>query len=217
MSKEKSSENRGAMVSDQGKKDSKARAQTLAWIQAVREGSQESFSLLLERYAPLIEGAVSRFVSDGISELSREDLRQEAVLAFYSALVSYDLNISEVEFGLYAKVCICNRLVSQMRILKRHLSRQIISYDAEKLLERLVSYEDPAARIVELESERSLLRLINDNLSAYERRVFRMYVSGMSASDMAAKLDASEKSVNNAVYRIRKKLKTILKYNTDRS
>ena len=186
-------------------------------VQLAQGGDQNAFAELLKAYDPLITATVSKFKISGMSDADEEDLRQEAVLAFYSALVSYDLNISEVEFGLYAKVCICNRLVSQMRILKRHLSRQIISYDAEKLLERLVSYEDPAARIVELESERSLLRLINDNLSAYERRVFRMYVSGMSASDMAAKLDASEKSVNNAVYRIRKKLKTILKYNTDRS
>lgn len=180
-----------------------------------QKGDQNAFAKLLEAYDPLISATVSKFKISGMSDADEEDLRQEAVLAFYSSLVSYDPNISGVEFGLYAKVCICNRLVSQMRILKRHLSHSVISYDTEKLLEKLVSYEDPAARIAEIESERSLLRLINDNLSKYEQRVFRMYVSGMSALEMAQKLDSSEKSVNNAVYRIRKKLKTILKNNTD--
>jgi DNA-binding CsgD family transcriptional regulator len=42
-----------------------------------------------------------------------------------------------------------------------------------------------------------------------------MYVSGMSAAEMANKLDSNEKSVSNAIYRIRKKLKTIIKNNTD--
>ena len=180
-----------------------------------QKGDQNAFGQLLQVYDPLISATVSKFKISGMSDADEEDLRQEAVLAFYSALVSYDPNISGVEFGLYAKVCICNRLVSQMRILKRHLSHSVVSYDTEKLLEQFVSHEDPAARIVELESERSLLRLINDNLSKYERRVFRMYVSGMSASEMAKKLDSSEKSVSNAVYRIRKKLKSLLKNYTD--
>lgn len=182
-----------------------------------QQGDQNAFAELLEAYDPLIGAMVSKFKISGMSDADEEDLRQEAILAFYSSLISYDPNISGVEFGLYAKVCICNRLVSQMRILKRHLSYSIVSYDTEKLLDRLVSDEDPAARIAEIESERSLLRLINDNLSKYEQRVFRMYVSGMSAAKMAEKLDSNEKSVNNAVYRIRKKLKTILKNNTDLS
>lgn len=186
-----------------------------ALVLAAQKGDQNAFAKLLDVYDPLISATVARFKISGMSDADEEDLRQEAILAFYSALVAYDPNFSGVEFGLYAKVCICNRLVSQMRILKRHLSYSIVSYDTEKFLERLVSTEDPAARIVELESERSLLRLINDNLSKYEQRVFRMYVSGMSAAKMAEKLDSNEKSVNNAVYRIRKKLKTIIKNNTD--
>ena len=172
-------------------------------------GDQNAFVKLLDMYDPLISSMVTKFKIDGMSEADLEDLRQEAILAFYSALVSYDPNISGVEFGLYAKVCICNRLVSQTRLLKRHIGH--ISYDHEKLLKYISDNEDPSARIVELENERSLLKLINDNLSKYEQKVFRMYVSGMSAAKMAEKLECSEKSVNNAVYRIRKKLKTIIK------
>ena len=202
--------------------NSLAKAPDTAEKEAVKElvlvaqkGDQNAFAKLLDIYDPLITATVSKFKISGMSDADEEDLRQEALLAFYSALVAYDPNFSGVEFGLYAKVCICNRLVSQMRILKRHLSHSIVSYDTEKLLEQIVSTDDPAARIVELESERSLLRLINDNLSKYEQRVFRMYVSGMSAAEMAEKLESNEKSVSNAIYRIRKKLKKIIKNNTD--
>ena len=184
------------------------RERILQLVALAQLGDQNAFGQLLNMYDPLISATVAKFKISGMSQADEEDLRQEAVLAFYSSLVSYDPNISGVEFGLYAKVCICNRLVSQMRIMKKHLSQSVLSYE---LFENIAGQDDPAARVVELEEERSLLRLINDNLSKYEQKVFRMYVSGMSALDMAEKLDSNEKSVNNAVYRIRKKLKDILK------
>ena len=184
------------------------RENTLQLVALAQLGDQNAFGQLLNTYDPLISATVAKFKISGMSQADEEDLRQEAVLAFYSALLSYDPNISGVEFGLYAKVCICNRLVSQMRIMKKHLSQSVLSYE---LFENIAGQDDPSSRIVELEEERSLLRLINDNLSKYEQKVFRMYVSGMSAADMAKKLDSSERSVSNAVYRIRKKLKNILK------
>ena len=180
-------------------------------VVAAQEGDQNAFAKLLDVYNPLITSMVSKFKIDGMSVADEEDIRQEAVLAFYSSLVSYDPTISGVEFGLYAKVCISNRLVSQMRMLKRHIDHSASLYDPDKLLSYISEYEDPTARILEIESERSLLRLINDNLSKYEQKVFRMYVSGTSSAEMAKKLDSTEKSINNAVYRIRKKLKSIIK------
>ena len=173
-------------------------------------GDQGAFSELLDAYDPLITSTVSKFRIDGMPDADVEDLRQEAVLAFYSALLSYDPGISEVEFGLYAKVCICNRLVSQVRMMKKHIENRVLSYSAEDLVKYASEDTDPSKDIVEHEAHQTLLRLISDNLSDMENRVFAMYVSGMSAAEMAQKLDVSEKSVSNTVYRIRKKLKVIL-------
>ena len=184
-----------------------------ALITLAQQGDGSAFSQLLNMYEPLISSTVAGTMAKmpELTEADAEDLRQEAVLAFYSSLISYDFSISNVEFGLYAKVCICNRLVSQMRIIKRHLSHSAPMYDPEELARIVSEDDDPAARIIELERERSLMKLISDNLSPYENEVFGMYVSGMSAAHMAEKLGASEKSVNNAVYRIRSKLKALLK------
>ena len=175
-----------------------------------QSGDQEAFSELLYVYDPLLSSTVSKFKVEGMLDTDVEDLRQEATLAFYSALLSYDPSISEVEFGLYAKVCICNRLVSQVRTIKKHIANSTLSYSAEDLLKYVAEDGDPSKNIVELEAERSLMKLISDNLSDMENRVFEMYVSGMSAAEMAKRLDVSEKSVSNTVYRIRKKLKSVL-------
>ena len=182
-------------------------------ISLAQNGDSGAFAELLKAYEPLISSTVAGAMAKmpELSETDAEDLRQEATLAFYSSLVSYDFSISNVEFGLYAKVCICNRLVSQMRIIKRHLSHSTLLYDNDELERVMAESEDPSARIVEMESERSLWKLISSSLSEYENKVFEMYVSGMSCAEMSSMLGASEKSVSNAIYRIRKKLKETLK------
>ena len=180
-------------------------------VAASQAGDQEAFCQLLDIYNPLINSTVSKFRVEGMPEADMDDLRQEAVIAFYSALMAYDPAISEVEFGLYAKVCLCNRLVSQTRVIKRRLINSAMSYNAEDLMRYVASDGDPVKSVVESEEEELLLKLIRDNLSDRENLVFRMYTGGMSGAEMAKKLGVNEKSVNNAIYRIRKKLKKLLK------
>lgn len=184
-----------------------------AYIASAQKGDGDAFSTLLEKYEPLIKSTVARTMAKmpELTETDAEDLRQEAVLAFYSALMTYDFLISDVEFGLYAKVCISNRLVSQMRRLKRHIEHRAASIDQDDILRFVGTEEDPAARLIENESEQSLLKVISDCLSEYEYKVLELYMSGMSSAEMAERLESTEKSVNNAMFRIRTKLKKHLK------
>ncbi len=180
----------------------------ISLIDGVRTGNQECFSALVDRYTPLIESLVFKFYNDDIVGLSREDLRQEAGLRFYNAILTYDTEQSDVEFGLYAKICISNALVSQLRLYKKH--------NAEQLTEAIGGAfsagdpEDPSDRVLEEERVRALHSLIRRNLSPYEYRIWQLYTSGRTAKDIGCIVDADEKSVSNAVYRIRKKLRALL-------
>ena len=80
-------------------------------IKRVRDGEHKAFSELVEKYDPLIESLVSRFYDGDMVGVSRDDLRQEAVLRFYNSILTYDIDQCEVEFGLYAKICISNALI----------------------------------------------------------------------------------------------------------
>ena len=60
-------------------------------------------------------------------------------------------------------------------------------------------------------SSRSLNSEISSALSPKEIRVFGLYLDGLSYKEIAEKLDVTEKSVDNAMFRIRKKLKDIVK------
>ena len=189
-------------------KNATVRGALLDLLFRVRAGEQESFSVLLDQYRPLIESLVARFSADAQLESDREDLRQEAVMSFYHAILAYDTEQTEVEFGLYAKICISNALISQARIQKRRTAEQL----TESLSTHVFVHdsEDPAGRILEQERVKALYSVIRKNLSDFEYRVWQCYMSGMTAAEIGRLVDKDEKAVSNAIYRIRKKLRALL-------
>ena len=178
-------------------------------ISQAQGGSGEAFEALLSRYRPLIESSVHSFISVETSMQEAEDLMEEAKHVFLSAITSYDLSREGVEFGLYAKICIKNGLISELRRQKQRRKLGVVSLvgDEEDLTEK---GEDPASRIVEEEDFRQLYRMIRANLSELENKVWWMYVAGAAVSDIAKALGKDERSVHNAIYRIRAKLKRLL-------
>lgn len=180
-------------------------------IEAVRNGDQQAFASLLSQYTPLIESAVSKFSSDSEVAFAKDDLRQEATLVFYNSILTYDLEQTEVEFGLYAKICISNALVSRLRVLKRGIAESLTDSQTESLFVRDNVYEDPGARILEQEKVKALYSIIRKNLSDLEYSIWQLYMSGRTAGEIAALVSKDEKSVSNAIYRIRKKLRVLLR------
>jgi DNA-directed RNA polymerase specialized sigma24 family protein len=145
------------------------REQVLNWIHGVRREDESAFVSLAKRYEPLIESLVSRFSREGEIGFGREDLRQEAMVVFYHSILTYDTEQSEVEFGLYAKICISNALVSQFRLRKRQASERITPLDGE--LPGDGAREDPSERLLEQERLDALWADIEANLSPFENRV----------------------------------------------
>ena len=184
--------------------DSK-REQLHTRILAVRAGDQAAFSALLADYEPLLCAEISRRAT-GLTQQDVEDLRQCALLALYRATLNFDLSQSEVEFGLYAKICIANALVSQLRFINRYRSEVSVA-DAQEASE---VGEDPAARVMQDEAAAALYARVRSLLSAYENRVWALYMAGLSTAKIAKALQKDTHSIENAVYRIRRKLRVAL-------
>ena len=164
---------------------------------------------MLETYRPLIEASVSRFLKQGDPESQRDDLRQEATLVFYNSILTYDSEQSEVEFGLYAKICIYHGLISHMRLQKKHTTEQLTESLSETL--SVHDFSDPVTGVLEREREQALYSVIKQNLSVFEYRVWQYYMSGRTAGEIGRLVGKDERSVNNAIYRIRKKLRAVLR------
>ena len=178
-------------------------------LSQVKNGDQESFTALLAMYSPLIESIVSRFSEKNNLALQRDDLRQEATVVFYNSILTYDLEQTEVEFGLYAKICISNASVSYLRMLKK-ADAEVLT-DSQNQFLFFHDYEDPGARILEQEKLKALYSIIRKNLSDFEYRDWQMYMSGRSAAEIGKEFSKDEKSISNAIYRIRKKLRALLR------
>lgn len=167
-----------------------------------RAGSREAYLALSAKYRPLLEASVARF---GVSEMTAQeyaDMREEADRVFLGAISSYDTDQDAVDFGLYAKICLRNGLVSEWRHLQTRRRMTPVS-----LSEAELPSEDPAEKLVEDERFHRLCRTVRSHLSDFENLVWWQYVTGVSVSDIARELSCDERAVHNAIYRIRKKLR----------
>ena len=180
-------------------------------IRKARDGSVEALELLKNKYSPLIESQVNRACADYMSNQDREDMREDAISAFCDAVCSYNCEEKKVEFGLFAKVCISNRLVS---FIRKYNSRDVHNVTSLDSLEHFLPEEeqtDPLQLVIEEEKAKILIETIQKTLSPYEWNIWWLYTSGHSAKSIAEKVSAGDvRSVNNAIYRIRKKLREVI-------
>ena len=174
----------------------------LTLIRQAQGGSQEAYVTLLSKYRPLLDASVGRFAVSELSHQDLEDMREEAERVFLNALITYDTEQEGVEFGLYAKICLHNGLISEWRKLDTRRRHSALPLEEDEAAER----EDPADRLIEEERYRH----VREHLSDMENRVWWLYVAGVEVPEIARRLDKDEKSIHNAIYRIRQKLRRLL-------
>ncbi|MBQ9080658.1 MAG: sigma-70 family RNA polymerase sigma factor [Clostridia bacterium] len=197
------------------KKYNTGSADARALVALVRGGDGEAFERLLELYEPMIGAALYRYVPEGAEP---EDARQEALAGFYRATLTFDLGQPDVAFGLYAKICVTNALISHAREIMRRVRGSAVNLEYDDYMRYCADAQaDPAERVVERESTEELRRLIRENLSPYENRVWDMYTAGMPTGAIAERLSKTPRSIDNALYRIRRKLRSLLEINGHQS
>ena len=177
-------------------------------IDLVVSGDSDAFTELVEIYNPLLKKILNSYATEEMSKEDVEDLSQEELIAFYRAIINFDKEQSDVEFGLYAKICITNSMISYKRAAAKKSNEALVGDDE---MNSITDPEGEVSRFFEMrENERALGEQIEKTLSAYENEVWSYYVNGCSSKEIAKKLNSNEKSIDNAIFRIRKKLKTLL-------
>ena len=174
----------------------------------VTQGDSDAFSALVEIYNPMLKKILNAYTTEEMSKEDVEDLSQEELIVFYRAIINFDKEQQNVEFGLYAKICVTNSMISLKRAAAKKSNEALVGD------EEMNSISDPDGEIPKLfemrESEKELGEQIEKTLSQYENEVWSYYVNGFSSKEIAKKLNSSEKSIDNAIFRIRRKLKTLL-------
>ena len=180
----------------------------------VKNGDESAFSFLAEKYAGITEKSIRRFapsfgITDGGADavIGLDDLRQCAYMALYRAASTYraDEEGKAVSFGLYAKIC----LISELRHYESEKRRALRMQNNAERSRR--GGHDPLTELVSSENASDLLSQIESVLSAFEKEVFDAYISGKSVCEIAEGLGKSEKSISNALYRMKTKIKGLLR------
>ena len=172
-----------------------------------RQDADKSFERLLRRYEGMIRKAAASFSVP--TNVEREDLYQEGVIALYRAMCSYDESIAS--FSTFASVCIRRAMLTWIR---DHVSKT----DSEGNLITEIPIEEafsggelsygrtPEQVYISKEELSVLKRNALKCLSDYEKCVFLMYLDNMTVSEISEALGKSRKSVENALSRIRIKV-----------
>ncbi len=122
-------------------------------------------------------------------------------------------------FYNFAHICIERQLTSALRSSNRKKHGPLnnyISFDRKEdnggiTLEETISLEgaDPEEQVLEMEKLEELRSGIDKRLSKMEKEVLDYYLEGSNYTQIAEIMDKSPKSIDNALQRIRKKIKTI--------
>lgn len=167
-------------------------------IALVREHNDEAFDQLVHRYTPLIRKVI---ISVGQTSYEYSELFSEGCVALHSAAQRYDLSQSEVTFGLYARICIRNRIVDLLR--QADSDPAVSDLDVEQMTDE----DSIETRLADREIFDSLLGSAKDLLSDYEYRVLLLHIQGYKTAAIASMLSRSAKSVDNAKSRLFKRLR----------
>ena len=170
-------------------------------ILLINNGDYDLLHIIIKRYYPVIHYYVHKYCPVSY----REDAIQEATFALYSAVKDYDAERST--FSSFAHLCIKRAVIAvvKMQQRKKNIPDELLS-SIEDI--EVVDSNSPEKIFFEKEDYKNLADTIKLELSTLEYEVLQFYLSGMKYSDISSQLKISEKSVDNALSRIRKKLKS---------
>ncbi len=168
-------------------------------------GDNEAFSQLVVRYVFTVKSRVNHYNGSGIDP---EDLTQEGTIGLMSAVRSFDKSLNTT-FRTFAWLCIDRSIISAVKasLRKKQIPKSSLVSIDDSDFNVSISSDNPETMMIENEDIKLLEQKIKALLSSFERDVLRLYLSGKSYVDIAACLHSTPKSVNNALQRVRLKLK----------
>ena len=190
-------------------------------IRRLRDGETAIMDYIISKYKYLvIRAAKAIYLIGG----ENDDLIQEGMIGLFKAVRDFDTN-QETSFYSFAELCISRQMYTAIKLSQRQkhipLNSYVSLYDIKKtdyddkqapLIEQLEteSNSNPEELFLDKERMQMLVEQLNERLSDMERRVLHLHLQGEDYRSIAELLDKSPKSIDNALQRIRQKMRTIL-------
>lgn len=181
-----------------------------------REGDKQVVDYLMEKYKNLVrKEANAMFLLGG----ENDDLIQEGMIGLFKAVRDYNTE-KEASFYSFARLCITRQMYSAIEASNRKKHFPLNSYislyekdeDQGQLIDQMeaVGESNPEELFISQEHAEVLENKLQKSLSALEKKVLYLHVLGFDYRTIGKLLDKSDKTVDNALQRIRGKMTKIL-------
>lgn len=188
-------------------------------VEMFQEGNEDVAQYLLSRFIGLIAYHSDDYFIKGAD---REDVIQEGRIGLYKAMRDYNRD-KGCSFNTFADLCIVRSMLSAVKQGNRLKHSPLNDYssltpmDDNSVSEETAGKVDywalehnPADVIINQENFDEIMKKIDEILSKYERQVLDLYIKGMDYKEIAELKGKTVKSIDNALQRIRKKLREVL-------
>ncbi len=189
-------------------------------IARLRGGDGKLMDYILDRYKPLVRRKANAMYLIGGDT---EDLIQEGMVGLFKAIRDYD-ETKEASFSGFAELCISRQLYSAIEASNRKKHVPLNTYisfythtgeDGRPLAETLTAdgMDNPEQFVIARENLRIFLEDLRMSLSDMEQSVLDEYLSGHNYRQIAEQMGKSPKAIDNALQRIRMKIRQSLEKN----
>ena len=185
-------------------------------IEELRAGDEKIMDYILDKYKRLVrKKANAMFLIGG----DTDDLIQEGMIGLFKAIRDYR-DDKETSFFHFAELCINRQIYSAVEASNRKKHAPLNSYvsfyagmdgEGQPLADSLVSgrEDNPEQRLIDQENFEQFLGKVRAGLSKMECAVLDEYLAGFNYLQIAEKMDKSPKTIDNALQRIKAKVKNM--------
>lgn len=181
---------------------------------------------LFEKYKPLIYGIAKKaYYTRQNTGLEMNDLIQEGMIGFSIAINTFD-DQKKTTFFTYARTCIMRRVNSTIvaanrlkhQILNESISVEILDSETNTDNQILSDIKNnPESLLIENENVQEIKKIIDSELTEFEKKVCDLKTSGFDYKEIAEILNKTPKSIDNAFSRIKAKIQKSLEKKTVRN
>lgn len=191
-------------------------------LEYVYENNEDANNILLKKYEPLIISTAQRLTKYMTNTgIDLNDLIQEGRIGLYNAVDTFKSS-KETLFYTYAKTCIERRIYDLLKASargKHYILNNSVPFEIDDEFgdSKECSFilkddsENPEKLLINEEYKKEIFEKAYDKLTDLELQVFELKVTGFENKEIVKILDTDYKKVDNALQRIKTKLKDIEK------
>ncbi len=176
-------------------------------VELSKNGDKRATEELLLRHFGLVRGIARGFFLVGGET---EDLIQEGMIGLYNAIADY--KGAGKSFKNFAYICVSRRMIDAVKASARRknspLNEGVAMLAEDEWADSALS---PEELLILSDDRREFRQKMSGVLSDFEFKVTTMYMDGMSYAEICEATGRSEKSVDNAIQRSKKKLQDVFK------